>query len=741
MELSSKKKKISLIVIIVLASLLILGGLATGIYFGVATVPVKGVVLDEESKQPIAGVSVTDGRNVVKTNENGEFKLSGWHKARYVTITNPTGYWTEQYYQEISRSKGEYSFYLEKQKKDMTNHSFIQISDTEIHEKPDAWLDSFKKQIEELGEDEKPAFIVHTGDICGEIGLRNHIKYMSTQTMGVPVRYVIGNHDIVPYGSYGEEMFEDNYGPVNYSFDIGNIHYMVTSLAHGDALPRYNYGDVIAWVKNDLKHVDDNKKIVMFNHDVCSDETGMVMKYGLSKIELKKENVIAWLNGHLHYNFINDYDGLLNISTAPFCGGIDGSIGGSRTVKIEGDKIVDTYMNYTDYEPQETEKGYAWQTALSGRNLYTNPQYVDGKIYVGVMDNDMHSEDGKLVRHPVFACINPTDGSVEWKFEVATSIKNDFYIYDGVAVVQDASGIVYGLDIKNSTKDNVKKLWEHDMELVTYRYSMTGITGEGNRVYCGNSRFVYCFDVKTGNKIWRANYGKGEPSPFKYQIMGDKLIVGDHWRAHYALDKNTGKRLWKIKSWISATSTAFEYNGYIYFLRNETICKIDPKNGKFLINEQPITSKIGGEEHDYDFETGSKPVLDGNIAYIATNDYGVIAVNIDTLEVLWECKTGENMVYATPYSRKGSAGVQAAVTIVGDKLYFGAMDGYLYVINKADGKLVGDEQNSKFYLGNPVLSSVIVAKIDNIDCVIVSDFGGSVTRINLNTDGAFAKQI
>ncbi len=45
MTLSSKQKKIALIVLIVIAGMAVLGGVATGIYFGVSIIPVEGVVL------------------------------------------------------------------------------------------------------------------------------------------------------------------------------------------------------------------------------------------------------------------------------------------------------------------------------------------------------------------------------------------------------------------------------------------------------------------------------------------------------------------------------------------------------------------------------------------------------------------------------------------------------------------------------------------------------------------------
>ena len=66
--------------------------------------------------------------------------------------------------------------------------------------------------------------------------------------------YCIGNHDLVK-GKYGEEVFENVYGPVYYSFDFGNVHYVVTPMAGGDHQPGYTKEDVYRWLKNDLAQV------------------------------------------------------------------------------------------------------------------------------------------------------------------------------------------------------------------------------------------------------------------------------------------------------------------------------------------------------------------------------------------------------------------------------------------------------------------------------------------------------
>lgn len=65
--------------------------------------PFTGTVTDAETNEPIANVSVSDGRNVVKTDENGAYTLPGYSKSRFVTVTTPAGYWTENYYIPVGK--------------------------------------------------------------------------------------------------------------------------------------------------------------------------------------------------------------------------------------------------------------------------------------------------------------------------------------------------------------------------------------------------------------------------------------------------------------------------------------------------------------------------------------------------------------------------------------------------------------------------------------------------------------
>lgn len=89
-EKMSKKLVIVLTVLILIGA----GSVAAGYFIFSNEGPYSGTVTLAESGEPVAGVSVTDGRNVVKTDENGEFTLQGWRKTRFITVTVPAGYWT-----------------------------------------------------------------------------------------------------------------------------------------------------------------------------------------------------------------------------------------------------------------------------------------------------------------------------------------------------------------------------------------------------------------------------------------------------------------------------------------------------------------------------------------------------------------------------------------------------------------------------------------------------------------------
>lgn len=658
--------------------------------------------------EALANVSVSDGRNVVKTDENGEFTLKGYKKTHFITVTAPAGYKTEHYYIPVEKSKKDgYDFDLEKS--DIAAgeaHSFLQISDTEIGENGvGEWIDYLKN----IAENEKPAFLIHTGDICYEPGLKKHIEDMNSENMGIPVRYTIGNHDYVD-GKYGEELFESLYGPVWYSFEVGNVHYVVTPFQTGaDRKSGYNKNDRWRWLENDLANTDENMKVVMFNHNApISDD--YVISFDRKQLDLKAHNLIAWVFGHYHYNYIEDNEGVLNISTArPDCGGIDSSVSGARMIHIAKDGSITTDMIYYDFnDPAPEVENAEWSTQLDGNILFCNTVVDDNKVYVATVDEDYPRTCG-------IYCLNPTDGAVIWNYTAKNSVKNNIAVENGLLVAQDCDGNVYCLDASNGSEK-----WSTSVALGTSLSTSSGICVSDGIVYTGCAAAITALDINTGEKVWENVRNYGEASPAEFIVVGDKLIVSSHWDALIALDKNTGKELWKNQDedirFRSSTPAVFdkEYGEYLVVADSDAVMLVNVSDGE-IVNKADFEG--------YNFSSSASPYVIDNRVYIPTANKGLIEFNMDVkgnIVITKEIPVGKAMIYTAPYTSGESQTIESAMIKRADgSLMFGASDGKLYIISEAGAV------EKTVDIGAPIFGSCA----EYNDSIIVSDFTGRVTCI------------
>lgn len=138
--------------------------------------------------------------------------------------------------------------------------------------------------------DDLEAYIIE-GDVMGDdLSLYERYKDVVSQA-GIPQYYVAGNHDLdFDAGSDLDsfDTFRREWGPEYYSFDIGQVHFVVLDNifypcladqnpngAHGgcddDILSGATYNGVITdrqltWLANDLAHVDENRLVVINSH-------------------------------------------------------------------------------------------------------------------------------------------------------------------------------------------------------------------------------------------------------------------------------------------------------------------------------------------------------------------------------------------------------------------------------------------------------------------------------------------
>ena len=703
--MKDKNKKILAAILLTIGILILAAGVAAGIYFTAKNDRYSGYVTDG-SGAPMAGVSVTNGKDVIKTDEDGHYVMDGWLKDRFVTVTIPTGYWTEDYYIEVTDAKEGYDFVLEKSDRDYTDHTFLQVADSEVGSGGvGEWIENVKAAAEDTG----AAFIMHTGDICYEDGLRTHLSGMNSENMPAPVRYAIGNHDYINWGGYGEAYFESIYGPVCYSFEVGNIHYVVTPMVHGvDYLGRYTNADAWRWVKNDLENTDPDMKVVMFNHDYCtSDEDGFEVSYGLgSKLDLKEYGLVAWIYGHWHYNLMYQTDcGVFNICTGqPSGGGIDSTVPAVRSVTMSGGELVSSDMYYYDFKGASPAGGYDWTVNAGGNGYFAEPIVNGNTVYTATAD-DGWPKDCNI------SAFNADTGEKVWTYATKNSVRNSMFLTeDGELLAQDITGLVYCLDAGSG-----KLIWSTDTRLSAVRNTGLNVIAEGDKVYCGGAQKSVCLNLSDGSLVWESGNDRANSSPTRMVVCGDLLLVGSHWDELIAYDKGSGKRMWSndgdgIRY---RTSTPFIYEGGIYVTTSASILELDPKSGKVV-----RSAALEG----LNFDTAAIPYISGDTVYLGTAESGVAAVNLKLLELEWNfTDVGGALVSSTPYTKPGCKQVQSGIVELNGCLYFGGMDGAVYKLDK-QGSLI-----AKAEIGSPILAAPAVYG----DSVIVIDFSGNVTKVTL----------
>ncbi|MGN0213995.1 MAG: PQQ-binding-like beta-propeller repeat protein [Muribaculaceae bacterium] len=815
-----------------LAMMLSLPLMAAAQYTGKVYVDDNRNGICDRGERPMKGVAVSDGLNVVLTDANGSFTLPGHEKNRFVFITTPSGYKTlNAYYQRIEGADKQYNFGLLPYNGGIArdgSHRFAHISDTEIGTV--AGQEEWTANMRNYAANEHLAFIIHTGDICYPAGLRSHIKVMNSANMPeTQVFYAIGNHDLVS-GKYGEEMFESIYGPTFYSFEVGNVHYIVTPMYGGDYAPSYRRKDVYRWLENDLKYVPKSKAIYMFNHSIADDlETFRLPLDDGKYIDLPEHNLKAWLYGHWHVNHIYHHEktGVRSICTAtPIYGGIDHASSAWRVMHIDsrgdftsemrytyvnksmaiasihnqqacvdanglvplsvnvysaeakvakmtysctygGKKIVtnaplkqntdfnwsaDMQLNqvpdgqyvtvcveavYTNGEVSKCQQSFCchsaptrkveidkpWTNLLGnaahtgcchdtiadmqlawvrnvGENIYmSSPLVSDGALYVATTDDN---ENGKssVVK------IDAVSGKIIWRFKTKSSIRNSIAIECGRVFAQDVSGRLYAVDAQNGSL-----VWEKDMKVGVTPPINDGLVTSNGVLYAGTGKQLCAYDAATGKQLWQnTGWNRGEGCTATLSLGDNGVLIGHaHWGALHANDAATGKHLWASTDgelWQRSSSPAM-WGDVMYLVSMRYLFVIEARTGRVIVRKQL----------NYDANVSTVPLVTDKEIIFGTSSNGILALDRSTYEEKWHFKTGTAIISSAPYTGNRPATVETSALLVGNTVMMGASDGYVYAVDRTNGRL-----QWRHFTGAPVFATMSVSG----NTVFAVDFSGNV---------------
>ena len=505
----------------------------------------------DRGEKTLGGIKVSDGLNVTETAKDGTYTLPGHARQRFIFITTPSGYKTlNKHYHKIDSRTNGYDFGLLTYHPGIGkdgSHQYVHVSDTEIFntEGNEAWV----RNIREYAANENAAFIIHTGDICYENGMKKHIKLMNTENMNVPVFYCIGNHDLVK-GKYGEEVFENNYGPVYYSFDVANVHYIVTPMPGGDHKPGYTHLDVCRWLKNDLAHIKPGTPIVVFNHDILTYGDEFIYKGSETEsIDLNKHNLKAWVYGHWHINHVKKQGSVYTVCTSALDkGGIDHSTSAFRIMHVDGKGDFSSELRYSYLNNSICIASPTGHTASPEVtvNVYSSASPVRRVTYT-CLDQDKPVLRGKRLSQSSDWCwtatlpLKETHAGKELTIQVEAEFKNG-------ETARSEKNFVYlpqQADIRLTENwDNLLGNATHTAKAATALDSIPGLAWVKN---IGANIYMTSPLIHNGNI---------------YTASVDEDLKG---RAHiYALDGKSGEIKWKYPVKSSVKNTIAIDNGLVF---------------------------------------------------------------------------------------------------------------------------------------------------------------------------------
>lgn len=554
---------------------LLLANISFGQLNGYVFVDSNGNGIKDKNEKNLAGAVISDGLNVVKSGEDGIFNLPGWEKQRFVTIYCASGYSCDKRFISIQENRSEYIFPVVPKNKE-PKVSFVQISDTETYEHRD-WVDNLKKYARV----HQPDFIIHTGDICYESGMKWHADNFTTEKLGVPVYYCLGNHDLIK-GEYGEQYFEKCFGPAWYAFEEGGTLFVITPMMGGDYKPGFTRKEIGTWLQNLLNTYPKEQPKYFFNHDLLTNGSEFNFRVDENRsINLNEYNLKAWLYGHWHVNMAKEHapGGVVSYGTATAAkGGIDHSPSGYRVVEVDEKGNPGSYFRWTYVNKElkivSPEANLAIVNAEEPVKISVNT--YDSGSKVDSVKFAVYGEEGfgwksalksgkwqKMTKNSDWnwsSVFSPFDQKhyelVVYSYLSSGEIihaKKRFSIKNREPVVEDAKWSNLGGNKEHYpvvSKEHhlpYRLLWTRNVGSNIY---MSSPVLKGNKLVTasfddGDARncHMVCFDATLGKERWRYKTKNGIKN--QMVVSNDLVIATDMLGITYALNIETGKLVWK----------------------------------------------------------------------------------------------------------------------------------------------------------------------------------------------------
>ncbi|MBF1061348.1 MAG: calcineurin-like phosphoesterase C-terminal domain-containing protein [Prevotellaceae bacterium] len=335
---------------------------------------------------PRQGVVVSDGVNVITTDEKGEYQMRSKNRD-YVFISVPadcelpTEQGLPKFFKKLNFTNShvlQRNFELKSKPID-SKFTIVALADVQVGDNVDlSMLDTIMPKIKAQTDSIQGTVIgMSMGDISwNNTGIYGQYKAQVSR-LSFPTLNIIGNHDHnekTHDDINSDKEYRDALGPTYYSYNIGQWHIIaIDDVLYSGVRGRNDYeGEItraqLAWLKKDLEYVSKDKSIIIGLHIPTSRRNNpnnhITNRQDLYNL-IKDYHRVIILSGHTHNNFTTDIAPNMREYTLGAVmgaywntyGGLgicnDGSPRGYGVFSFDGNELSDSY-----YRGEETPRDY-----------------------------------------------------------------------------------------------------------------------------------------------------------------------------------------------------------------------------------------------------------------------------------------------------------------------------------------------------------------------------------------------
>lgn len=350
---------------------------------------------------------------------------------------------------------------------------------------------------------------------------------------------------------------------------------------------------------------------------------------------------------------------------------------------------------HTGVYPGPEPRGYGgllWRAATGGP-VRSTPAVVDGHLFVGSADGHVYALDSRT-------------GERRWRVAARTSVTGSPAVADGVVYITDHASTLYALDVATGalrwsvrTGEALPFPWGYENGDI---YASSPVITGGTVFFGAADGHVYAVDAADGRVRWQAaTGGRVRSTP---AVADDRVYVGSADGVVYAFGRDDGRIVWRHET-LGATLASGDF-GYDRRTIQSSPSVVDgrvfigARDGFLYALDADTGERLWRFDHEISWVNSSPAVAQGLVLAGSSDAQFFHAVDAESGEERWRIDTA-GLVWTSP-------------AVVGQSVVLAEGLGRVRVLELQTGEPVWSAWTGGRLFGSPVIAggTVFVGSMD-----------------------------